>query len=1195
MSPSKAIPSAPRLTEQTDLPFLHAKIPQNFPALSCWPARPTAARTAREVANGSIAAAILAAAKKQHGKVVTVEGEQQQQRLENSAGHDDHDDGGDDGKKNKNGEKQKRTGNVDDDDDDAALSPLTLTCSKPGGAMQLEKELSLKLRSRKSLPERVGVVNDLLRKLAKLFPSYQTVIHAATEVIAGFSEELTASVRGVESSAVATVKEFQHKEMRAVHERLREECEARILVEAELRAVKGVLAKRVQERDDEVQAVHKETMKMVHRAQEEVQLDEEVRRLRLHVGALASENAKLKIQLHKYERELAIDVGVDVSISNSTDDVGGGSGGGGGGMRRPYKREINEQVQMKFIEATTHELDRCRLVMQREMVEAASGKHSAFRLKVAHMQAEIDQLTEKLREAERLKTDVEHQSYERRFIRSTLPAPVFEAIKRDGLASKDDDLEAIQQVPARKAEFDTIGRCYTPRPLIPFDVQTKLGISLGDRTRDIVESLAVVAVDLHEELAELRHAGRKLHAAARWMATNEIDTIFDEEVERAEEEQNSSLTASPHSIGLSASTNTGTNSSSHAGNNRRFRVGAVSVSAGGIIPTCQEKEWPHVPHFLRTDITIGILNRSWGAKETVNFSIQVLNMIPLFMEEAKRLKDKFTVTPQPDTLQDRRRSALLPPLDATTAQMVAGTTPVPIGYVITVVLRHLAEELLLRQMHSDCGGDSASYDQSQSPKQMSSSSRKRETPLMNGTLADALLRIGIGGISSAIGPNQQLHQRQQLLAGRSLSRSAVSRVATNLAYNWWDALSSFQQSEPVCRAVLRIVDGSLPLGIFGIFRRFVSSLHDEVLLHATGGAGLVTWPLFAKCLAWRFSGAPLPSMARQAVFQAAKTVDWLGMTFADRLPVSKMLSIGVLKLGESSSSADGDDYNGNSRSLDHSRSTGISPLSKALLHLTLDAIQELFNITYQKLEPALRQSTFQEGVSVLNVGEALALAKEIDLGFIAARENDFARSSYIAREVRPATTTSAASAAAAAASFNSSYGDEEVPDTVDVSTALSFSAFWLVRDALVGAPKLDDAIHRPTGGSKTADDLLKPSSVGRRKRNNQRRRSSVAAGGGFKRSTSEGTLDNTASGDLSASFNGMSERSRSKSSAALAASGTTNAFLNEMLEGDLLTSARIAAVGELEQSAWVEWHDFVARLRRVTPQLLRSESLEHSL
>ena len=59
--------------------------------------------------------------------------------------------------------------------------------------------------------------------------------------------------------------------------------------------------------------------------------------------------------------------------------------------------------------------------------------------------------------------------------------------------------------------------------------------TLTIRTRDIVEQLSVVAVDLYEELVEMRKHNRKLFSAARWMSGQEMDRLFAQEEEDAKE------------------------------------------------------------------------------------------------------------------------------------------------------------------------------------------------------------------------------------------------------------------------------------------------------------------------------------------------------------------------------------------------------------------------------------------------------------------------------------------------------------------------------------------------------------------------------------------------------------------------------------------------------------------------------------
>jgi len=156
----------------------------------------------------------------------------------------------------------------------------------------------------------------------------------------------------------------------------------------------------------------------------------------------------------------------------------------------------------------------------------------------------------------------------------------------------------------------------------------------------------------------------------------------------------------------------------------------------------------------------------------------------------------------------------------------------------------------------------------------------------------------------------------------------------------------------------------------------------------------------------------------------------------------------------------------------------LSPLVKCLLSITLDSVAELFDQVCAKLEPFVRQSRIVEGVSLLNIGRALSVAKELDSHFISARHNDFSQRAYESiaassevirkRNLGKKEGVSFAEALEEDVTVNRTSSSPLQPGTTDditlsssSSATLCFSARLLVRDALRLCGKLDSSVHKP--------------------------------------------------------------------------------------------------------------------------------------
>jgi hypothetical protein len=394
----------------------------------------------------------------------------------------------------------------------------------------------------------------------------------------------------------------------------------------------------------------------------------------------------------------------------------------------PYipARHLTEQVTGEFVQAGKAELQRCRLSTQKALIDSAMESRSTLKAQLDRVRYDGAEMREKLAVADRELLAMKRSVHEERYQANTLPREMFAALCHDrevaGLpplaanelapldlsvvaalasASAAADLSGVQSLPrsaadsrrqsrvsiggpidSRRQSRPSIGgggdsaaamspaegraaNCYTPRARLPFELQTKFGISLVGRSRAIVEEVCAVALQKHQDVSDLQFRLRSYTAATEWMDAEMFGAIASED------------------------------------------------DSSVFLPTLPESEWATAQHFLRTTVQPHVPNERWTGPQTARRVLDFFCRYDALRDAATGWHDAKMFAPKACALWERRRVLVGCPIDATVAEMhgavegqaapaandismsmgesyeamtIKGGT-VPVGYVVSAFIR----------------------------------------------------------------------------------------------------------------------------------------------------------------------------------------------------------------------------------------------------------------------------------------------------------------------------------------------------------------------------------------------------------------------------------------------------------------------------------------------------------------------------
>ncbi|CCW65546.1 unnamed protein product [Phytomonas sp. EM1] len=247
---------------------------------------------------------------------------------------------------------------------------------------------------------------------------------------------------------------------------------------------------------------------------------------------------------------------------------------------------------------------------------------------------------------------------------------------------------------------------------------------------------------------------------------------------------------------------------------------------GGLLPTYPVEQWNFTPHFLRTTITPATVNLRWTGAAVAHLLYRFFSRFEVLREAARGVHDARML--QPRVLQQfERREAPLVRLDATMAEMRRDAAVVPIGYVVSQFIR----ETLSGVEMSPRGGE----------------------------------RSGGGGFG--IPP----HLTHALALPGTLQTTAadgtpLSAEFTQFAYNLWWAARRHRRTQPLCQLFLDVVDGVLPVAVFGVSEAVLAVARGGFQHLDVDGSGMLSY--------WKLLGAVV-KMTTDLHAQVARNGGWM--------------------------------------------------------------------------------------------------------------------------------------------------------------------------------------------------------------------------------------------------------------------------------------------------------------------------------
>jgi hypothetical protein len=510
---------------------------------------------------------------------------------------------------------------------------------------------------------------EALKQLAHAFPSFATAFELLNATAGEMVSEVTrlggALSETLEQRAAEVAAEKDQFYKAALLEVLADKRKA----ERAARTAKAECDRLRDDRDGDLNQVKRELVEVIRTSHGD---DHELSHLRQLLSSVFRANSELRDYIHTLEEEL----------KRATSD-----------RNEPYlpTRHLHQQVTSDYMKASEDEMLKSRLSTQRALIDSAVTSRSALRVKSSMVESENIELKEKLARLEQQLEEAERRAHEQRYVNMTLPPEVFYALQQDRIFATDPsaltikpvqvtneitpDMAASAMLSASSPHDDTLQatatsgsgkaasasmvlvvedklrpECYTPRPSIPFEIQSDLGIRLLGRTRVVVEQLCDLSLRQHRSAMDSAVTIRNLQVATAWMEPTDVEAYY-------------------------------------------RRIAEIDTAdTRPFFNTVPEAEWPNTLHFLRTSITPHVINKAFTKRQIARMARELMLSYRTFSDAARNSTRQRMVAPKQPQLWERRRVHLAAPLDATATDLSKADVEVPRGYVVSEYLRHVATQ-----------------------------------------------------------------------------------------------------------------------------------------------------------------------------------------------------------------------------------------------------------------------------------------------------------------------------------------------------------------------------------------------------------------------------------------------------------------------------------------------------------------------
>ncbi|KPA85637.1 hypothetical protein ABB37_00039 [Leptomonas pyrrhocoris] len=351
------------------------------------------------------------------------------------------------------------------------------------------------------MTERQKAVQKALSLLPTLYPQLTNILDSVQR----YTEDMAAQVRHADDDKAEALRQ-QEQKLYAKFEtffegKIKELVLARQKAEARAEAEHAAAYTVRKERDTELVEVKEELLERLNECEH---TEDQFRDFRHLIASVFQTNQQLTLRIDQLESVLArhrIDIppaSTELSAyktSSEVQETGAGRDGANGGNRGNSGTEVralSTQVSVAFLAATNKELVKSRLTLQQELLHSAFDDHSAYRLRIAGLSRENEDLTFRISELEEKVKDLYTYIHEKRFF-------------------------------TQVDEYGNETTPLTPRPRdVPLALQSELGIELRHSTADILTELSTVAINMKHQLNSALLRARQLHMLSAWLNEGDI-------------------------------------------------------------------------------------------------------------------------------------------------------------------------------------------------------------------------------------------------------------------------------------------------------------------------------------------------------------------------------------------------------------------------------------------------------------------------------------------------------------------------------------------------------------------------------------------------------------------------------------------------------------------------------------------------
>ncbi|CBH12302.1 hypothetical protein, conserved [Trypanosoma brucei gambiense DAL972] len=208
----------------------------------------------------------------------------------------------------------------------------------------------------------------------------------------------------------------------------------------------------------------------------------------------------------------------------------------------------------------------------------------------------------------------------------------------------------------------------------------------------------------------------------------------------------------------------------------------------GLIPVFPNSMWNEIPHFLRTNVDCDIPNLNWSGEDVSSLLYDFFSRFEALRLACRFKRDSKMFIPRVYQLFERIENYLVR-LDATVSEVEERVENVPFGYVVTYFLNKFLRTYTYGSPHQHL--------------------------FQSGTVAPTY-------------PSNN-------------SAAAVEMEFAKVSYNLWYAARRHKDTQPLCYLFVNVLDGRLPLGLFGLMERVLRNAEAGILKYDTDGSNLFTY------------------------------------------------------------------------------------------------------------------------------------------------------------------------------------------------------------------------------------------------------------------------------------------------------------------------------------------------------------------